>query len=212
MRATKVMRAAAVAAVLVAPPREAAAQSAEQAQQIQQQIDQLRQEFNDRVAALEAQLAALQGGQPAPPPQPAAPTAPPAPTTVDVPPGAAGAGGPTGALPIYGPTSLGSKIFNPDMAMIGNFLGATGRNTVDPQPALEMHESEASLPAVVDPYGRADFFIAYGENGVELEEGFLTLTALPSKFLAKVGKVRAAFGNAVRAVVVKAEAAARGSS
>jgi len=52
MRATKVMRAAAVAAVLVAPPREAAAQSAEQAQQIQQQIDQLRQEFNDRVAAL----------------------------------------------------------------------------------------------------------------------------------------------------------------
>ena len=194
MRATKVMCAAAVAAVLVAPPREAAAQSAEQAQQIQQQIDQLRQEFNDRVAALEAQLAALQGGQPAPPPQPAAPTAPPAPTTVDVPPGAAGAGGPTGALPIYGPTSLGSKIFNPDMAMIGNFLGATGRNTVDPQPALEMHESEASLQAVVDPYGRADFFIAYGENGVELEEGFLTLTALPSKFLAKVGKVRAAFG------------------
>jgi len=73
MRATKVMRAAAVMAVLVAPPREAAAQAADQAQQIQQQIDQLKREFNDRVAALEAQLAALQGGQPAPPPQPAAP-------------------------------------------------------------------------------------------------------------------------------------------
>ncbi|HEU5256589.1 MAG TPA: hypothetical protein VFU28_11405 [Vicinamibacterales bacterium] len=195
MRATKVMRAAAVMAVLVAPPREAAAQAADQAQQIQQQIDQLKQEFNDRVAALEAQLAALQGGQPAPPPQPAAPPAPPpAATTAEVPPGSAGAGGPTGALPIYGTASLGSKIFNPDMAVIGNFLGATGRNTVDPQPALELHESEVSLQAVVDPYARADFFLAFGETGVEVEEGFLTLTALPSKFLVKVGKVRAAFG------------------
>src|SRR5262245_205238 len=196
MRAMRVMRAAAVVAVLVAPPREAAAQAADQAQQIQQQIDQLRQEFNNRLAALEAQLAALQGGQPASPHQPAPPPAAPAaaPTTAEVPPGAAGAGGPGGALPIYGATSLGSKIFNPDMAVIGNFLGATGRNTVDPQPALEMHESEASLQAVVDPYGRADFFLAFGETGVELEEGFLTLTALPSKFLAKVGKVRAAFG------------------
>ena len=195
MRASNVMRAAAVAIVLVAPPREAAAQAADQAQQIQQQIDSLRREFNDRLAALEAQLAALQGGQPAPPPQPPAPPAPPpAATTADVPPGSAGAGGPTGALPIYGTTSLGSKIFNPDMAVIGDFLGASGRNEVDPQPALEMHESEASFQAIVDPYARADFFISFGEEGVDLEEGFLTLTALPGKFLAKVGKMRAAFG------------------
>jgi len=194
MRATKVMRAAAVMAVLVAPPREAAAQAADQAQQIQQQIDQLKREFNDRVAALEAQLAALQGGQPAPPPQPAAPPAPAPSTTAEVPPGSAGAGGPTGALPIYGTASLGSKIFNPDMAVIGDFLGASGRNTVDPQPVMEMHESEASFQAIVDPYARGDFFLSFGENGVELEEGFVTLTSLPGQLLAKVGKMRAAFG------------------
>jgi hypothetical protein len=194
MRATNVMRAAAVAVVLVAPPREAAAQAADQAQQIQQQIDQLRREFNDRLTALEAQLAALQGGQPAPPPQPAAPPAPPAPTTAEVPPGSAGAGGPTGALPIYGAASLGSKIFNPDIAVIGDFLGATGENKVDPQPALEMHESEAAFQAIVDPYARADFFFSFGEEGVGLEEGYLTLTSLPGGFLTKVGKMRAAFG------------------
>jgi|RhiMetdeSRZDD1v2_1073273.scaffolds.fasta_scaffold07101_12 hypothetical protein len=196
MRATTVMRAAAVIAVLVAPPREAAAQAADQAQQIQQQIDQLRREFNDRLAALEAQLVALQGGQPAPPPQPAAPPAPaPAPsTTAEVPPGSAGAGGPTGALPIYGAASLGSKVFNPDIAVIGDFLGATGENKVDPQPALEMHESEAAFQAIVDPYARADFFFSFGEEGVGLEEGYLTLTSLPGGFLTKVGKMRAAFG------------------
>ena len=34
-----------------------------------------------------------------------------------------------------------------------------------PQPALEMHESEASFQAVVDPYARADFFIVVRRGG-----------------------------------------------
>jgi hypothetical protein len=198
MRAIRFACAALLAATLVAAPRDAAAQAAGQAQQIQQQIDQLRREFNDRLTALEGQLAALQGGQPAPaqapvPPPPAGQAAPPQ-TTVEVPPGAAGAGGPSGPLPVYGAATAGAKVFNPDMAVIGDFLGASGRNRVDPQPALEMHESEASFQAIVDPYARADFFVSFGEEGVELEEGFMTLTSLPGGFLTKVGRMRAAFG------------------
>jgi hypothetical protein len=198
MRSVHVAWSAFMAAALLVP-QNAAAQGADQAQQIQQQIDQLRREFNDRLTALEAQLATLQGGQPAAPAQPAAPQAQPAappaaPATAEVPPGSAGAGGPGGALPIYGTAALGSKIFNPDMAVIGDFLGASGRNKVDPQPALEMHESEASFQAIVDPYARADFFMSFGEQGVDLEEGYMTLTSLPGQFLAKVGKMRAAFG------------------
>jgi hypothetical protein len=173
----------AVIAVTVAAPRDAAAQTADQAQQIRQQIDQLRQEFNNRLTALETQLASIQGGQqattpPAAPPEPALPAAPPA-LVPEV--------GQGGAL-------ANSKVFNPDMAMIGDFLGAAGRNTVNPNPALEMHESEASFQAVVDPYARADFFVSFGEEGVNLEEGFLTLTELPGKLLMRVGKMRAAFG------------------
>ena len=85
------------------------------------------------------------------------------------------------------------------MAVIGDFLGAAGRSTpIRPTdhaaPAFEMHESEASFQAVVDPYARADFFISFGEEGVELEEGFVTFTALPGGLLMKVGKMRAAFG------------------
>jgi hypothetical protein len=41
---------------------------------------------------------------------------------------------------------------------------------------------------------RADFFISFGETGVNLEEGFITFTALPAGFVAKAGKMRAAFG------------------
>src|SRR5207237_5618985 len=119
---------------------------------------------------------------------------PPSQPTAPVPPGAEGAGGPTGTLPVYGSAVAGSKIFNPDIAVIGDFLGASGRNLVNPNPALEMHESEAAFQAVVDPYARADFFISFGEEGVNLEEGFLTFTELPGGLLTKVGKMRAAFG------------------
>ena len=57
-----------------------------------------------------------------------------------------------------------------------------------------MRESEVSFQAIVDPYARADFFIAFGEEGVELEEGFVTFPTLPGGLLMKVGKMRAAFG------------------
>ena len=34
-----------------------------------------------------------------------------------------------------------------------------------------MHESEASFQAIVDPYARADFFMAFGEEGVDSKKG-----------------------------------------
>ena len=160
-------------------------------QALRQEIEQLRQEFAARLAALEARLGSAQGAPAAP--AAATPSAPPQ-QTAEVPPGAAGAGGPGGALPVYGNVAAASKIFNPDIAVIGNFLGAAGRNTVSPSPALELPESEASLQAIVDPYARADFFMSFGEQGVDVEEGYLTLPTVPGGLLVKVGKMRAAFG------------------
>jgi hypothetical protein len=193
------LRAALVACGIAVAVPPAGAQSAEppNAETLRKQIDDLKSEFESRLTALEAQLAAMQGGQ-APPPsapqQPVPAAAAPAQPTAEVPAGAQGAGGPSGSLPVYGSQVAGSKVFNPDMAVIGDFLGASGQNAINPNPALEMHESEASFQAVVDPYGRADFFMSFGEEGVELEEGFLTLTELPGGLLTKVGKMRAAFG------------------
>jgi hypothetical protein len=177
-----------------------AASSAE-AQAMREEVERLRK----AVEALEARLATLEGksgaapGQPAAPaeaaPAPQAAAAAPAPATAAVPTGAAGAGGPEGALPVYGNTAALSKIFNPDMAVIGDFLGIAGKNRVDTStPALEMHEAETSFQAIVDPYARADFFISFSPQGVEVEEGFITFTSLPGGLLAKVGKMRSQFG------------------
>lgn len=103
-------------------------------------------------------------------------------------------------LPVYGGASSMAKVLNPDISVIGDFLGATGQSKVPPalgrgpQPLLEMHESEVGFQAIVDPYARADFFLSFGETGVNVEEGYITFTALPGGFVAKVGKFRSAFG------------------
>ena len=165
MRAIPSVCLAAMAAGLLLLPGSAAAQSQPDASALQQQIDQLKKEFGERIAALEAKLAEAQ--TPAPAPEPA---------------------------PVQTSAASGAKYFNPDTAVIGNFLGTAGHNEINPSPALEMPESEVSFQAIVDPYMRADFYLAFGEEGVELEEGYATLTALPGNLQAKAGKMRAAFG------------------
>jgi hypothetical protein len=116
------------------------------------------------------------------------------PATAEGPPGAAGAEGAAGPLPVYGGGSASSKVFNPDIAVIGNFVGAVGDTPGGGEPSLSMQESELSFQAVVDPYARADFFLTFGPEEVALEEGYITFPTLPGGFLAKVGKFRDAFG------------------
>ena len=182
------------APALAQPPAAAAPQDPQAA--LRAQIEQLRQQLE----ALQQKMAALEAAG-AQPPAGAAPATPPAgqpagapAAGVQVPAGAAGAGGPEGALPVYGNTSALSKIFNPDMAVIGNFTGAAGKNDVAPRPALQLDEAEMSFQAIVDPYARADFFLSASPNGLEVEEGFITFPTLPGGLLMKVGKMKAQFG------------------
>jgi hypothetical protein len=94
----------------------------------------------------------------------------------------------------YGGATSNAKLLNPDISLIGDFIGTAGRNTVSPSRSLELHESEVGLQAIIDPYARADAFISFGETGVNVEEGYITFTSLPAGLLLKVGKMRAEFG------------------
>ena len=107
----------------------------------------------------------------------------------------------TTAVPVPAPTpnpsggGAGSPTyFNPSIAVIGNLLAVTGKNAVENRPAIEMRESEISLQAIVDPYARADFFVSLSNDGIDLEEGFVTFTQLPGDLLVKAGKFKAQFG------------------
>jgi len=94
----------------------------------------------------------------------------------------------------FGGASGNAKLLNPDISLIGDFIGTAGHNNVSPGRSLEMHESEVGLQAIIDPYARADAFISFGETGVNVEEAYVTFTSLPAGLLLKVGKKRADFG------------------
>src|SRR6266853_1623699 len=94
----------------------------------------------------------------------------------------------------YGGATSNAKLLNPDISLIGDFIGTAGRNTISPSRSLELHESEVGLQAIIDPYARADAFISFGETGVNVEEAYVTFTSLPAGLLLKVGKKRADFG------------------
>jgi len=145
---------------------------------IRAQIDAMRADYEKKIQDLQKQLDDIQVRQTSPAPAATAPAAL----------------AQTPSTAVTGGTVSAGKGFNPDISVIGDFLGAAGSNQVNPSPVFEMHESEVSFQAVVDPYARADFFLSFGEEGVELEEGYVTFPTLPGGFLAKVGKMRASFG------------------
>jgi hypothetical protein len=166
-------------------------------------------DLEDRVIALEGQLrtlksaplataqpapsqpAAESGGQAAAPAEQSQASMPPVPSPT---PSAAPSEAGTQAALLGGAGGSAAKALNPDISAIGDFIGGMGHNPVQPSPSLQMHESELGFQAIIDPYARGDFFLSFGEQGVSVEEGFLTFTALPGGFVARVGKMRSAFG------------------
>ena len=161
-----------------------------QAQTSDQELAARLKALEDRVRQLEAELAAVRAAQQPPAPAVVAAGAPATATAPAGPPGA-----PATQLPVYGGASAAaSKIFNPDISVIGNFTGAVGRNSVRPERALQMRETEVGFQAIIDPFARGDVFFDFSEEGVDLEEGYITFTSLPAGLLARVGKFRSTFG------------------
>ena len=149
--------------------------------------------MEERIKALEAEVQTLKA-QPATAVAPQAAVAPPpAAQPAALPPEVMAPQNPV-APKLGGAGAAAAKVLNPDISVIGDFIGAAGNGANRGIPSLEMHESEVGFQEVIDPYARADFFISFGERGVDLEEGFLTFTALPAGLQLKVGKMRAAFG------------------
>jgi len=120
-----------------------------QASAAQQSTDDKIKALEERVIALEGQLRILQSKQQ--PVEPVTNAAAAAPTTQ----AAAAEQSQTAVAntqqPVYGGATGQAKALNPDISLIGDFLGAVGHNTVRPVPTLEMHEAELGLQAIIDP-------------------------------------------------------------
>jgi hypothetical protein len=183
----------AYAQTAVTPPATAARdveQVRDELARLKSEFESVRRQYDERLSQLEQRLSQLGGGPlvVATPALQAAATAPATPAPQDAAPPPAPVDQ-SAAMP-----ASSSRVFNPDTSVIGNFLGAAGKNPFSTQPSLQLSEAELSLQAVVDPYARADFFLSAGPDGLNVEEGYATFTALPKQFQLKVGKMRAQFG------------------
>jgi hypothetical protein len=87
-----------------------------------------------------------------------------------------------------------SNLFNPNISAIVNLLSGFGNSSDLPEGAFALDEVELGIQSVVDPYFRADAFIGYHGEEVEVEEAYLTWLTMPGGLQAKIGKFRAGLG------------------
>jgi len=156
--------------------------TAEEVESLRREIEELKKQIQTLRDQLRAGLLPGQGYAPGVAPGPTESAPPPLATA------------PVLAAPPPTAPSQTSNYFNPSISVIGNFLGVGGSNGTENLPSSSLRESEVSLQSIVDPYARADFFLSFGEEGVGVEEGFITFTSLPAGLLAKVGRMRTGFG------------------
>ncbi|MEN6337824.1 MAG: hypothetical protein ABFE01_26510 [Phycisphaerales bacterium] len=144
-------------------------------QSLREEIDRLKQDPN-RIGSEPNRPTMTQPGEPA---TAAGEDAPPA--------------GPSGRIP---------QSFNPDISAIGDVLFHAGENEEGEHVnRFSLRELELALGAAVDPFGRADFFIALeeeeeGEFEADVEEGYFTFDTLPYDLKARAGKFYTFFGKA----------------
>lgn len=196
-----------VAASLLAFGAPLHAQQATDIQQLEAKLDELLRQAGE----IRQQLDALKAAQPAttqaedltaidvietPQPRPATATVEQQPTAAAQPAAAL-----TDVQPVENQITPGaSKIFNPDMSVIGTFLGHAGDpndlESGEPRSPLDLEEAELAFEAFVDPYAKAKFFLGVGDEGIDIEEGYAQFITLPYDLTAKAGKMKTQFGKA----------------
>src|SRR6266403_1143004 len=193
MRDLALLAIASLMMAMLAYPQPSGTSQAASGQSDNAALQQKIRDLEDRLIALEGQVRLLKS-QAASPTTPSAATTETAAQAVPAAPIAAAPLSQAQAISLGGAGGSAAKALNPDISAIGDFIAVAGHNPVQPSPSLEMHESELGFQAIIDPYARGDFFLSFGEEGVNLEEGYITFTALPAGLVAKAGKMRSVFG------------------
>jgi len=166
----------------------AGAETGSEVEALKKALEETRQEFETMKAFYEGKIQELEGRLKK------LEEAPPAPARVEE---ALPAPPPTPPVPTGMPRVVQTLL--PDISVIGDFVGNVTDDDNDPLgDRFTFREVELALQAALDPYARADFFIAVerepGGFRVDLEEGYVTALTLPFGLQAKAGRFLANFG------------------
>ena len=175
---------------------------------LRKEIEELKRAYEERISALEKRLAELEAGPQAtaPPPTPteddelaalraaAEETAGQTPSEqADT---AAGAPAPTLPSGTAGDVSFGSERnlnrLNPEISMTGDLVGfATDQGRED----FDGREFELNVQSALDPYSLTKWTLSFSpEEGVDIEEGYVSYTGLPGGLTLTAGKFRQEWG------------------
>jgi hypothetical protein len=183
---------------------------------LRREIEAVKKEYGDRLTALEKRLAELEAGRPAADTAVAAAETPPAPATEDdelaaLRAAAAETAGETGqegsaAAPSGTPAeaapaapeaaAFGSERnlnrLNPEISMTGDLVGFT---TNQGREDFDAREFELNIQSALDPYSFTKWTLSFSpEEGVDIEEGYVSYNGLPGGLQLTAGKFRQNFG------------------
>jgi hypothetical protein len=89
----------------------------------------------------------------------------------------------------------GGNVFNPAISVVFQGIGSSSINHNRDDDGFSLSEAEIGFQAAVDPYARVDLFLTFSAEGeAEVEEGFVTFTALPGGLQARGGRFKNFFG------------------
>jgi hypothetical protein len=194
---------AAVCAMAVVPAVASAATDAD-VESLRTQLAQMKAEYEQRIAALEAEVQQLQtnsnvGATAAVNEADAAAAAPPAPPAPELPaaPVIANASNPTAFNPAISLILTGNYANlsrNPDNYAIQGFIPA-GDEVGPGNRSFNLGESEITIAANVDPYFMGNLTASItGDNEISVEEAYFRTIALPFGFNAKGGQYLSGIG------------------
>lgn len=174
-----------MALALLASVRPAFAHQEDSVAALRAELEAMRNHYEARLGALEAKLAELEAERQAD-------------ELVDLrraaEVAAAEAGGGAPRDTVEGPTvgrERNLNRLNPEISVTGILLA----NHADPgRDEFQAQEFELDLQAALDPFSRTRFTLAIREEGVEVEEGYLTYSSLPGSMELTAGKFRQRWG------------------
>jgi hypothetical protein len=160
-------------------------------QKLQNEVAAMRSDYEARIGALEARLAAAEvAGESAAPIEPAPFVQPPL-----AKPGTTTSGNefnPAASLILTG--TYGQLSQNPETYQIGGFIPSNG-DVGPPGRSFRLGESELTLSANIDPYFSGYFVGAFdGDNGTSVEEAYISHVGLIPGGTIRFGRVLSAFG------------------
>ena len=151
------------------------------------ELESMREDYETRIAALEARLAELETQKRA---DDLAELRRAAEAAAAVPSDIGAESRPSTEGPSVGRERNLSRL-NPEISVTGIVLA----NSADPgRSEFQAQEFELDLQAALDPYSRTRVTLAIREEGIEIEEGYVSYSSLPTGLDLTVGRVRQRWG------------------